>query len=75
MNLLKEDSNMLQQQDFPSVQLCKQSQRVSHNNGFHIVVTFLRGKVFTGRRIETAILLLLPIFGAVRMFTDIPLLL
>jgi hypothetical protein len=32
-------------------------------------------KVFTRRRIETTILLLLPVFFAVRMFTDIPLLL
>jgi hypothetical protein len=40
----------------------------------YIVVTFLRG-VFTSRRIETELLLLLPIFVAVRMFTDIPLLL
>jgi hypothetical protein len=31
--------------------------------------------VFTGRRIETAVLPLLPVFVAVRMFTDIPLLL
>jgi hypothetical protein len=40
----------------------------------YIVVTFLRG-VFTGRHIETAALLLLPVYVAVRMFTDIPLLL
>jgi hypothetical protein len=40
----------------------------------YIVVTFLRGGVFTGPRIETAVLLLLPVFIAVRMFTDIPLL-
>jgi hypothetical protein len=39
----------------------------------YIVVTFLRGEVFTGRRIETAVLLLLPVFVAVRMFTDLPL--
>jgi hypothetical protein len=31
--------------------------------------------VFIGRRIETAVLLLLPVFVAVRMFMDIPLLL
>jgi hypothetical protein len=30
--------------------------------------------VFTGRRIETATLLLLPVLVAVRMFTDIPVL-
>jgi hypothetical protein len=29
--------------------------------------------MFTGRRLETAVLLLLPVFGAVRMFTGIPL--
>jgi hypothetical protein len=40
----------------------------------YIVITFLRG-VFTGRRIEAAVLLMLPVFIAVRMFTDIPLLL
>jgi hypothetical protein len=40
-----------------------------------IVVTFLRWGVFAGRRIETVVLLLLPVFVAVRMFTDIPLLL
>jgi hypothetical protein len=39
-----------------------------------IVFTLLRG-VFTGRRIETAVLLLLPVFFAVRMFMDILLLL
>jgi hypothetical protein len=38
------------------------------------VVTFLRG-VFTGVRRETPVLLLLPVFVAVGMFTDIPLLL
>jgi hypothetical protein len=37
----------------------------------YIVDTFLRGWVFTGRRIETAVLLLLSVFVAVRMFTDI----
>jgi hypothetical protein len=36
---------------------------------------FLSGGVFSGRRIETAVLLFLPVFVAVRMFTDIPLLL
>jgi hypothetical protein len=40
----------------------------------YIVVTVLRG-VFTDRRIETAILLLMLVSVAVRMFTDIPLLL
>jgi hypothetical protein len=40
----------------------------------YIVVTFLRG-VFTSRRIETTVLLLMPVFVAVKMFTDIPLLL
>jgi hypothetical protein len=46
------------------------------NNFPYIIVTFLRGGgVFIGRRMETAVLLLLPVFVAVRMFTDIPLLL
>jgi hypothetical protein len=36
---------------------------------------FLKGKLFTGRRIETAVLLLLSVFVAAGMFTDIPLLL
>jgi hypothetical protein len=40
----------------------------------YIVVTFLKG-VFTSRRIETTVLLLLIVFVAVRMFTDIRLLL
>jgi hypothetical protein len=40
----------------------------------YIVVKFLRG-VLTGRRIETAVLLFLPIFVAVWMFTYITLLL
>jgi hypothetical protein len=39
----------------------------------YIVATFLTG-VFTGCRIRTAVLLLLPVFVAARMFTDIPLL-
>jgi hypothetical protein len=30
--------------------------------------------MFTGRRIETAVILLLPVLAAVRIFTDIPLL-
>jgi hypothetical protein len=37
---------------------------------FYIVVTFLMG-VFTGRRIETVVLLLLPVFVAMGMFTGI----
>jgi hypothetical protein len=40
----------------------------------YIVVTFVRG-VFTGPHIETAVPLLLPVFIAVRMYMDIPLLL
>jgi hypothetical protein len=40
----------------------------------YIALMFLKG-VFTGRRIETAVLLLLPVFVAVKMFTAIPLLL
>jgi hypothetical protein len=39
-----------------------------------IVVTFLR-EMFTGRRIETAVFLLFPVFVAMKMFADIPLLL
>jgi hypothetical protein len=35
----------------------------------------LKGKAFTGLRIETAVLLLLPVLVAARMFTNIPLLL
>jgi hypothetical protein len=41
----------------------------------YIVVTFLRERLFTGRRIETAVLLLLPVIVAVRMFMGIHLLL
>jgi hypothetical protein len=39
-------------------------------HSFPYIVTFLRG-VFTGHRIETVFLLLLPVFVAVRMLTDI----
>jgi hypothetical protein len=42
-------------------------------NRFPYIVTFLK-RVFTGRLIETAVILLLPVF-VVKMFTDIPLLL
>jgi hypothetical protein len=42
---------------------------------FPIVATFLRGKGFIGRRMETADLLLLPVFVAARMFTAVPLVL
>jgi hypothetical protein len=44
------------------------------NSFLYIVVTFLK-ELFTGRRIETAVLLLSPAFVAVRMFTGVPLLL
>jgi hypothetical protein len=42
-------------------------------NSFPFTVAYL--EAFTGRRTEIAVLLLLPVFVAVRMFTDIPLLL
>jgi hypothetical protein len=46
------------------------------NSFSYTVVTFLRGGGgFTGRRIERAVHLLLPAFVAVRMITEIPLLL
>jgi hypothetical protein len=41
-------------------------------NNFPYTVAHL--EVFTDRRIETAVILLLPVFVAMRMFTDIPLL-
>jgi hypothetical protein len=44
------------------------------NNFASIVVTFSR-EVFTGGRLGTAILLFLPVFIAVKMFTGIPVLL
>jgi hypothetical protein len=40
----------------------------SIENNFPYTVAYL--EVFTGRRIETAVLLLLPVFFAVRTFTD-----
>jgi hypothetical protein len=49
--------------------------RGPHRKHFSLYCCHVLKEVFTGRRIETAVLLLLPVFVVVRMFTDIRLLL
>jgi hypothetical protein len=54
---------------------CAFAWRGPYRKQFPLYCSEVLKRVFTGRRIETAVLLLLPVFFAVRIFTDIPLLL